>query len=346
MSTPAHTLTVRPFQPADIPSCLALLETCLAGGPTGRRDAAFFRWKHLDNPFGPSVALVAESAGEIVGLRTFMRWELLCGTRTVRAVRAVDTATHPAFQGQGIFKRLTTEALEVAAADTMLVFNTPNDQSKPGYLSMGWTVVDDLPVLIRPVRPLRFARYAMRSRTALPVPNAAQPDCDLATTADLPALTGLDDLLEEVEAARRGDDRLRTRLTRDYITWRYVDVPGLTYRYAAVHEGGVLRGVAIGRMRNRGELRELNLAELIVRPDDRRTLRRLIRAFVRAGGDHVATIVPRQANTGVLHRFGFLPLPGAALTLTTRPLPGLPDDLPDVRAAESWAVRLGDLELF
>src|SRR3954453_15922293 len=134
MTVVPDTVVIRPVRSDDIPACLALLETCLAGGPTGRRDADFFRWKHLANPFGTSLTLVAERDDEIVGLRAFMRWTLMSGTRAVPAVRAVDTATHPAAQGQGIFRRLTTEALEHAAADAVLVFNTPNDQSRPGYL--------------------------------------------------------------------------------------------------------------------------------------------------------------------------------------------------------------------
>jgi GNAT superfamily N-acetyltransferase len=348
MTTGQDSLVIRPFRREDIPACLALLETCLAGGPTGRRDAAFFRWKHLDNPFGRSVALIAERDEAMVGLRMFMRWELASRDRTVPAVRAVDTATHPAAQGQGIFRRLTMSAVEAAGADALLVFNTPNAKSKPGYLSMGWTVVDELPVLIRPVRPLRFARYAKASRTALPAQPDGQPTCPLPTATDgLSAVAGLDDLLADVESARSGDERLRTRRTRDYLRWRYVDVPGVHYRFAAVHTGDSLRGLAVGRLRSRGRLHELTLTEVLTRPGDRRAISRLVRALSRAGSDHVATVVPRHSNTAAaLRRRGFLRLPGAGLTMTTRPLPGLPGDLPDVREAANWALYLGDLELF
>jgi GNAT superfamily N-acetyltransferase len=347
MSSASGTLTVRPFQPDDIPACLSLLEICLAGGPTGRRDAAFFRWKHLDNPFGRSVALVAERDGHMLGLRTFMRWNLVSGARTIPAVRAVDTATHPAAQGQGIFKRLTTEALDLAAADALLVFNTPNAQSKPGYLRMGWTVVDDLPVLIRPVRPLRFLRHARESRAALPPLGGEQPEAGLPTTEALPTLAGLADLIDDVELPKQHDPRIRTPLSPEYLTWRYVDVPGVVYRYATVHDGARLRGLAVGRMRTRGELREFTLTELITKPGDRRGLRRLLRKVVRAGGDHVATVLPRQSSSAAaLRRHGFVRMPGANLTMTSRPLPGAPEDLPDVRVATNWALHLGDLELF
>jgi len=42
----------------------------MGGGPTGKRDEAFWRWKHFQNPFGPSISLVAvSSSGKIIGLR-------------------------------------------------------------------------------------------------------------------------------------------------------------------------------------------------------------------------------------------------------------------------------------
>jgi hypothetical protein len=157
----------------------------------------------------------------------------------------------------------------------------------------------------------------------------------------------LGELLQDVEAAQRDDLRLRTRLTRDYLSWRYVDVPGVGYCYAAVNDAAGLRGLAIGRMRARGELRELTLTELVTRPGDRLGLRRLLREVVRGGGDHVATVWPRGSGTAAaLSGRGFLRMPGATLTMTARPLPGAPDDIPDVRPAASWALHLGDLELF
>ena len=50
-----------------------------AGGVPGLvvddRYEAFFDWKHEQNPFGRSPAWVAVDGGEVVGFRTFLRWE-------------------------------------------------------------------------------------------------------------------------------------------------------------------------------------------------------------------------------------------------------------------------------
>ena len=87
---------------------LDLLDASLGGGPAGRRPPEFFTWKHLDNPFGRSLpAWWPRHDDRLIGLRAFMRWRLAAGDRDLTAVRAVDAATHPDFQGMGVFSRLT-----------------------------------------------------------------------------------------------------------------------------------------------------------------------------------------------------------------------------------------------
>ena len=137
----AETITTRHLGESDVLPVLDLLRAALGEPPLLRRTPELFAWKHFDNPFGRSLAVVAESDDLIVGLRAFMRWDLVTPAGdTLRCVRAVDTATHPDYQRRGIFRRLTEETLELALAENMdLVFNTPNEKSGAGYLSMGWT---------------------------------------------------------------------------------------------------------------------------------------------------------------------------------------------------------------
>ncbi|MFD0350239.1 hypothetical protein ACFQ0M_37885 [Kitasatospora aburaviensis] len=56
------------------------------------------------------------------------------------------------------------------------------------------------------------------------------------------------------------------------------------------HRGGELTGLAVGRPRRRGPLAEFTLADVLVRPGDRDSAARLLRAAARESGcDHVAT---------------------------------------------------------
>ena len=335
----------RAYRDRDEAQVLELLSTSLGPGPAGRRSPEFFRWKHLENPFGPSLLLLAESAGRIVGLRAFMRWRFRVGDRTVRAVRAVDTATHPDHRGAGIFSRLTEQALRDLRGDVELVYNTPNDKSLPGYLKMGWRTVGRIPVAIRIRKPLPVLRDARRTRSSpgSTRPSRPAPGVDGEAAAEALADPGLPALLGEAAAASTA--RFATPRDVAFLDWRYGSVPLLDYRGVREHVEGVLVGIALFRVRQRGRLWESTVADVIVRPGDVRTARRLLRRVAGAAAvDHVACSFPPGSEPARAARGPrFLRAPGGP-TLTAKAVRG--DLRPDPYERRSWALSLGDLEVF
>ena len=331
---------IRPYEDRDEDQVLALLQTTLAGGPTGKRTAEFFRWKHLHNPFGRSFGLVADDHGEVIGVRLLLRWRFRAGAGTVRAVRAVDTATHPAHQGRGVFTQLTLAALDALAGETQFVFNTPNANSLPGYRKMGWQPVGTVPITVGVQRPLRFLAGA--ASIARGEGRAETPACSLPQAAEgLRDETAVSALLAATHAAEPG--RLQTDRSVAYLRWRYAAAPGLGYRaIAALADDGTLRGLAFARPRYRGRLRELTLSELLVASGDRRTAMTLLRRARRSGCDYVASHVPRSLSLPAVAA-GYFRAPGHGMTLVARPLQDVDPDPTDLR---SYALQLGDLEVF
>jgi hypothetical protein len=342
--TDAATLTIRAVRRDDESAVLDLLSAALAGGPTGSRTADFLRWKHYKNPFGPSIGLVADDGGTIAGVRLIMRWRFELGGRAVTAGRMVDTATDPAYRGRGIFQRLTTTSLDIAREDTDLIFNTPNSSSRPGYLKMGWQPVGTVATSIRAVRPLRLAVGARAALARREAPVRLLPEPALPTAADILRSHSAD---IATLLARRHQDALRLRTAADltYLRWRYADVPGLDYRAVPVFDGGRLTGLGLGRLRQRGDLVEFTLAEVLHAADDLRSARRVLRAAGRrSGADHIATHVAAGTPTrSALLRCGYVTTERVGLTLTTLPLRPLPVDPRDLG---SWALGLGDVEVF
>jgi GNAT superfamily N-acetyltransferase len=358
VNTTLVALDVRPIGPADTPAVIALINTSLGGGPAGGYSPEFFAWKHDDNPFGSSPGLVAVHDGRIVGVRLFLRWRLEVAGETVPAVRAVDTATDPEFQGRGIFRRLTLGLLEQLdeSGEAHLVFNTPNSNSRPGYLKMGWQPVGTLPVRLCPTRPLSFLRGARTAAqntagaaqtqsnqsTARPVARPPLRACRFDRAAEVIRERGTE--IEDLLGNTAHTDRLHTALSLRYLRWRYADAPELDYRAVPVDSGGRLAGIAFGRMRHRGALTEFTVGDLVVRAGDHRTARRLLAATRRAGADHVA--VHTAAGTEA-HRVaagaGYLVVPRAGVGLVANPRRDTP--VPAL-SPDSWRLSLGDLEVF
>ena len=218
-------LTIRRSTPSDRDAVIGLCRASL-GWVEGDPNEAFFSWKHDKNPFGASPTWVAVAPdGELAGVRVFLRWAFdEPGQRTISAVRAVDTATHPDWQGKGIFTRLTLGALDELGGDGLdVVFNTPNDQSRPGYLKMGWSEVGRVPVAVR-LRSALSARRVAGARAA--AEKWSEPvDAGLEAPMVLAATDEVQRLLDSLGPARG----IATARSVEYLQWRYSFGP-LRYR--------------------------------------------------------------------------------------------------------------------
>lgn len=307
------TFRIRPLQTADRPAVLELLRQALGETELLQRTADLFAWKHLDNPFGPSLMLVAEDGDGLMGFRALMRWELSTadGNRLL-CMRAVDTATHPRARRRGVFTRLTRAAVQTARDEGVdLIFNTPNPRSGAGYLNMGWTKVGPIGVLVRPL-----LGGSWRQTESLPSPTCGDAWDDRAVTHRAP----------------RG---LRTPRTAEYLRWRFGQHPSARYR--VVGDSNCTLILRSNIRRGRGEL---VVSEMFGTRSRRllRTLGRTTNAAYMVGWFSAGS--PERAAA---LRSGLVPVPGMrALTLFARPLRELTTDVSDLGA---WDISLGDLEL-
>ena len=261
------------------------------------------------------------------------------GDRSFRAVRAVDTATHPDHQGRGVFSTLTKEALGVLRDEADFIFNTPNGKSLPGYLKMGWQMVGQVPIYVHVRRPIRFAARARSWRTLTETGN--MPACLAPLAADTLADEALGELLVEQESA----PGLATRRDAAYLRWRYSRGSLLDYRSVEARTAGRLDGLSIFRVRPRGTLAEATIAEIIVRGGDVRGAGQLLRATGRSARvDHLTCSFNTTSSTrSAARRARYIRVP-QGMTLVVNTLGHVLD--PDPLDLASWALSLGDLEVF
>lgn len=334
-------IAIRRFVDADLDDVVALVNRAMGSSRRFVFDRAYWRWKHFDNPSGRSPCLVAVAVdGRIVGVRAFMRWTFLRGDRPVPALRAVDTAIHPDFQGQGLFTRLTKQLLcEVAGERAGFVFNTPNAKSLPGYVRMGWRELGRRTLWLKPLRRLDVAYAILRTRVA----QGSSGNWDVGG----PPIDHL--LAGHLEGRFRDDtdedDRLVTARTTEYLRWRYALNPSARYRaWLASSRRGSAAVVVRGGMR--GGLREALLCDIFLGTNLGSIVAAisLIRRFCRESGAHyVAACAASDGRlAAVLAMAGFLPLSRCTPMLTVRDVEGsaAPRSLDELRAS------IGDLELF
>lgn len=307
-------IQIRRFRDEDLPEVLEVLRLALGETDVLHRSPELWSWKHLANPFGPSLVLVATSGGKIVGVRAFMRWQLKSDDGSlITCARPVDTATHPGFLRRGIFRNLTLEALELAESQGIqLIFNTPNAKSKPGYLGMGWKEVGPVGIMVRPaLRAFRRRQQVLGSSYLRDAP-------------EIPSYTPED----------RKPRGLRTPRTSEYLSWRFERHP------TAVYDSMTVEGTAaFVRSNVRSGRGELVISDL-VGPHPRTALRAVLR---QSTADYVVTWFGDGPERSAARRSGLIPVPWFhALTLVTRQLSDLPDDPTSI---DNWDLSIGDFEL-
>lgn len=341
----------RAYQPQDEAAVTELLKLALGEGSHGA-DPAVWRWKHMDNVFGPSFTrLACGQDGRVIGLRAFMQWRLQAGGRTLRAVRAVDTATHPDFRRMGVFSGLTRGLVEdVRQAGVDLVFNTPNQYSLPGYLKLGWQLVGTVQPLLLVLDRLRFFPRLMGFQTRYIRPRAygsqeffSRPVPHVRDILD--SAGGVGRLLARSGELEEGVV-LATPRSVEYLRWRYAAHPRIPYYGFALGDPDSPAACAIFRANSRFGLKEVVLSEVLLSGRDEGQVRQLVRGLRQGLRADYLIAYAREGSflRRALRRCGFWPVPRWGMKLVARPL--VPDLPVDPLRIESWTLGLGDLELF
>lgn len=132
------------LRPLDLNTQRSEIMTLIRKGLRESFEESHLIWKHLENPFGVSFALGTFDGEKLVGLRLFMKWVFEGpNLEKVHAIRPVDTVTDPDYRGKGIFSTLTLHGINHEKSNYNLIFNTPNLNSRSGYIKMGWQVLEE-----------------------------------------------------------------------------------------------------------------------------------------------------------------------------------------------------------
>ncbi len=321
-------MTIRPAQNTDIPLIVDLLKKSL-GESLLPKSEAYWRWKHVDNPFGASPVLLAEEDGVLIGVRAFMKWSWSDGKNTFQAVRAVDTATHPDHQGKGIFKKLTLQLVdECTASGTHFVFNTPNGQSRPGYLKMKWQDAGRLPVRFVPINPLRkLIGLFGNKQDQITTPFNEWMRSEQAHQF-WPALKSF-----------TSGDQLATPISKEYLNWRYGTVPVVEY-FALSYTDGGKHDLLIYRFKTSKLGKELRITDYIS-TGERQMSRGLLLSLRRVASASGTTYITFSGKDKAFNR-GIMLNKGPIVTVRELAL----KELSPLVDFNHWRPSLGDLELF
>ncbi|WP_461492096.1 GNAT family N-acetyltransferase [Pontibacter sp. HJ8] len=320
-------MQIRKGTEADIPAIVELLKSSLGEGLI-QKSERLWNWKHVENPHGASPVLVAEADGQVVGVRAFLRWQWVYKGQILQAIRAVDTATHPAFQGKGVFKKLTLQGLADAKENGIhLVYNTPNESSKPGYLKMGWIEMSRMALKLK-VNPFAYKRQD--------IPEAPPQDWQKLVI-----------LLPQLSNPIVMTDKVHTLLSPSYIQWRYQDNPLFDYYFLSDYHSYVL----FYRIKSHSFGQEMRVVDLLT---DEKTLDKKAKNALKASFREISNACfltsasgrHFELTSGVYPGMGLLPVLDKGPIVTLRNVSLQEEMFNELSKQENWGYALGDMELF
>lgn len=211
-------MLIREATSSDIPEIINVLRGSIGEAKLPKSEQ-IWKYKHIDNPFGASIILLAVCSGRIIGVRAFMKWGWNLNECRFSALRAVDTGVLTEHQGKGVFKTLNLEGLKLSKArGSYFIFNTPNSKSLPANLKMGWNKIDKLKIAFIPGN--------FRKR------NSKKQNFQYSTSKNLSTLE-LQELLDAYNNLQSQSDKIFTPKSPAYLQWRYEQNPLQEYEIIA-----------------------------------------------------------------------------------------------------------------
>ena len=336
------------------PEMASAVKSFFSSGGPAKNTPDIWCWKHIENPFGRSVGRYAWSDEEkkIVGVRALMHWRLSAPDGSIiNAGRAVDTGTDSGWQGRGIFTQLTKQTVaDFRGQGGDVIFNTPNSNSAPGYLKMGWSKIGPVRMYLKVLKPFGFAHALvinrkLRAQGELPDESAfgigKWPLCSDVLNSDEVGL-----VIKSHEKSRVSTG-VRTFRSDGYLKWRYGSHPHINYRVFSIRDSSGVLAAAVVRANVRFGIKELVISELWARDACIALMSDCLKELAKnTSSDYlIAHFSDHSLERKALRKALFFSAPKSqALDLYARPVSS--DALYDLANISGWDLSLGDLELF
>jgi len=139
-------MRIAPVQhdPATLALYGALFDACFPGA--GKFTPAYLTWLYAANPDGPAVGMDAWDGERLAAHYVCIPARAWVEGREAPVLLSLNTATHPDYQGKGLFTRLAAATFEAgAAAGFDGVYGVANANSTPGFVrKLGFQLVRPL----------------------------------------------------------------------------------------------------------------------------------------------------------------------------------------------------------
>jgi len=330
--TPAWTL--RRYETEDEDAILELLNAAFGKW----HSPEYWRWKYTRNPAGPPIIWLAEHNNKIIGHYGITPIRMKIGNAYVRGSFADDAATHPDYQGRGVFSSIVNRSyLDAGQGGIPITFGFANTNLGPTYkryerighicFMIAMTKVFDWePFLAKYAQNKRLIRAASAVLRRIRRPRSSRGDLRIET------IDRFDERSDVFWERVCRNFQVVVRRDQTYLNWRYVGHPEKEYTIRAAVEGRRFLGYSVLARQRRDNLSLGLIVDILGFQDHRDVVGHLIddavRCFEQQNVHGVSSAISEMHPYGSLFwKAGFIRHPHRNLALHSAVnLPGSPID--------------------
>lgn len=325
----------------------------------------YLRWQYLENPAGKAIVVVARSdVGELAGQYVVIPLQFRIGGERVKGSLSLNTLTHPAYRGQGLFTKMANETYAICEQEGLAItLGFPNKNSYPGFVrKLQFRHIGNASVMFKPLSPMRLLAGLPKTRGASKYGASAIDDNHLDQL--FPKVGSFE--ISELDFHEHASDydtlidqqtapRFSVGKHAEFCHWRFQAIPTRRYRAFQARDGNGIQASCITRQRKVKGIDCAFVVELHLADDAngfaaaRQLLKAVLKQYRKAGSALAGLMVNPGSNA---HR--------VARSVWFREMPSrlLPHDAPIIvrrngqSASESifqvkdWAFFFGDYDVF
>jgi GNAT superfamily N-acetyltransferase len=258
---------VRAYEKGDENEIFELVKVVWGGKvPTKERWAKGWSWMNIDNPAGASIIWLAPHDSMLVGQYPLVMENIKIGEKIVMGAQIADTMTHPEYRRQGIAFVLGKKALsQLRNEDGACVIGFPTPQAYKLHMKSGWIDICAFQIMVKPLNINSiFRSYLPHNKVLLKISTGigslilkiltmnekSSRDDELMVTK----ISYFDDRFDNFWKRISNDYDIIIVRNKEYLNWRYVDVPNTDYSIYVAEKKKEICGYVVLGCYKRGDL--------------------------------------------------------------------------------------------
>jgi hypothetical protein len=180
------------------------------------------------------------------------------GEEIIKGSQNIDLVTHPDYRHQGMFFTLEKKALnEAGKGGINITYGFPNEPAYPGHLKSGWFDICSLQVMIKPLNLENALKRRIKNKFMIKIcviigklifnlfyRAKKPPEVDGLTISKI---TSFDNHINDFWDKFSNDHEIFIVRDKEYLNWRYVDVPDVDYTIYLAEKDGEVCGYVVLR---------------------------------------------------------------------------------------------------